>query len=56
MEAQPKVIPEVKQPVKEAVKEVKAPKPAATQKRRNTDQAISELMGMINAEEKKLHK
>lgn len=56
MEAQPNVIPEVKQPVKEAVKEVKAPKPAATQKRRNTDQAISELMGMINAEEKKLHK
>lgn len=56
MEAQPTVIPEVKQPVKEAVKEVKAPKPAATQKRRNTDQAISELMGMINAEEKKLHK
>ncbi len=55
-EAQPTVIPEVKQPVKEAVKEVKAPKPAATQKRRNTDQAISELMGMINAEEKKLHK
>lgn len=55
-EAQPNVIPEVKQPVKEAVNEVKAPKPAATQKRRNTDQAISELMGMINAEEKKLHK
>ena len=55
-EAQPNVIPEVKQPVKEAVKEVKAPKPAAPQKRRNTDQAISELMGMINAEEKKLHK
>lgn len=51
-EAQPAVIPEVKQPVKE----VKAAKPAAPQKRRNTDQAISELMGMINAEEKKLHK
>lgn len=56
MEAQPTVIPEVKQPVKEVVKEVKAAQPAAPQKRRNTDQAISELMGMINAEEKKLHK
>lgn len=55
-EAQHTVIPEVKQPVREAVKEVKAPQPAAPQKRRNTDQAISELMGMINAEEKKLHK
>ena len=56
VEAQHTVIPEVKQPVREAVKEVKAPQPAAPQKRRNTDQAISELMGMINAEEKKLHK
>lgn len=55
-EAQHTVIPEVEQPVREAVKEVKAPQPAAPQKRRNTDQAISELMGMINAEEKKLHK
>ncbi len=55
-EAQHTVILEVKQPVREAVKEVKAPQPAAPQKRRNTDQAISELMGMINAEEKKLHK
>lgn len=48
--------PAVNEPVRQSVQPAAPTVQKAPQKRRNTDDAISELMGMINAEEKKLHK